>query len=303
MNKILSASMTLLAIALLAGCNSTTHNATLDDAHNRYYNASTDPNVAKLAALELRDASDSLGRADQALSKGEDTGTVNHLAYLASQKVSIAQETARQKAAELAVANANVKRTQTSLDARTAEADAANRQVASMKETANQQSEELAAANASAAAANANAVSDQATIAKQEQQLKELNAKKTKRGMVITLGDVLFGINKSELKSGGMHNVQKLADFLKEYPKHKVLIEGYTDSTGSAEHNQKLSERRANSVQAALVDQMGISQDRITTRGYGEEFPVAGNNSASNRQMNRRVEIIISDENGTLSPR
>ena len=121
--------------------------------------------------------------------------------------------------------------------------------------------------------------------------------------MVITLGDVLFGINKSELKSGGMHNVQKLADFLKEYPKHKVLIEGYTDSTGSAEHNQKLSERRANSVQAALVSQMGISQDRITTRGYGEEFPVAKNDSTSNRQMNRRVEIIISDENGTLSPR
>lgn len=303
MNKIQSASMTLLAVAILAGCNSTTHNASLDDAHNRYSNASTNPNVANFAALELRDASDSLGKADQALSKGEDTATVNHLAYLASQKVSIAQETAKQKAAELAVANANVKRTQTSLDARTAEADAANRQVASMKETANQQSEELAAANASAAAANANAVSDQATIAKQEQQLKELNAKKTKRGMVITLGDVLFGINKSELKSGGMHNVQKLADFLKEYPKHKVLIEGYTDSTGSAEYNQQLSERRANSVQAALVNQMGISPDRIATRGYGEEFPVAGNDSASNRQMNRRVEIIISDENGTLSPR
>lgn len=303
MNKIQSVSVTLLAIALLAGCNSTTHNASLEDAHNRYNNASTNPDVAQLAALELRDASDSLGKADQALSKGEDTAKVNHLAYLASQKVSIAQETARQKAAELAVANANVQRTQTSLDARTAEANAANRQVASMKETANQQSEELAAANASAAAANANAASGQATIARQEQQLKELNAKKTKRGMVITLGDVLFGINKSELKSGGMHNVQKLADFLKEYPKHKVLIEGYTDSTGSAEHNQKLSERRANSVQAALVSQMGISQDRITTRGYGEEFPVAKNDSTSNRQMNRRVEIIISDENGTLSPR
>ena len=303
MNKIQSVSVTLLAIALLAGCNSTTHNASLEDAHNRYNNASTNPDVAQLAALELRDASDSLGKADQALSKGEDAARVNHLAYLASQKVAIAQETARQRMAELAVANANVQRTQTSLDARTAEANAANRQVASMKETANQQSEELAAANASAAAANANAASGQATIARQEQQLKELNAKKTKRGMVITLGDVLFGINKSELKSGGMHNVQKLADFLKEYPKHKVLIEGYTDSTGSAEHNQKLSEQRANSVQAVLVSQMGISQDRITTRGYGEEFPVAKNDSTSNRQMNRRVEIIISDENGTLSPR
>jgi outer membrane protein OmpA-like peptidoglycan-associated protein len=303
MNKIQSVSMTLLAIALLAGCNSTTHNASLADAHNSYNNASSNPNVTNLAALELKEASDSLGKADQALSKGKDTATVNHLAYLANQKVAIAQETAKQKAAEMDVANANVQRTQTSLNARTAEADAANRQVASMKKTADQQTEELAAANAGAAAADANAASDQATIARQDQQLKELNAKKTDRGMVITLGDVLFGINKSELKTGGMHNVQKLADFLKEYPKHKVLIEGYTDSTGSADYNQKLSERRANSVQAALVKDMGISTDRITARGYGKEFPVADNDSASNRQLNRRVEIVISDENGKLSTR
>jgi len=303
MNNIQAFSMTLVAVALLAGCNSTTHNASLADAHVSYNNASANPNVTNLAALELKDASDSLDKADQALSKGEDADRVNHLSYLASQKVAIAQETAKQKAAELAVANANVQRTQTSLDARTAEADAANRQVASMKKTADQQAAELAAANANAAAANANSATDQATIARQEQQLKDLNAKKTKRGMVITLGDVLFGTNKSELKSGGMHNVQKLADFLKEYPKHKVLIEGYTDSTGSAEYNQKLSERRANSVQAALVNKMGIDSDRISSRGYGEEFPAAGNDSSSNRQLNRRVEIIISDENGNLSSR
>lgn len=296
MNKIQTVSMTLIAVALVAGCNSTTHNASLADAHTRYNNASINPNVATLAALELKDASDSLGKADQALSKGKDTDTVNHLAYLASQKVAIAQETASQKVAELAVANAGVQRTQTSLDARTAEADAANRQVESMKKSADQQAAELAAANS-------NSASDQATIARQEQQLKDLNARKTKRGMVITLGDVLFGNNKSELKAGGIHNVQKLADFLNEYPKHKVLIEGYTDSKGSAEYNQKLSERRANFVQAALVNKMGISSDRISSRGYGEEFPAASNDSSSNRQLNRRVEIVISDENGNLSSR
>ena len=68
------------------------------------------------------------------------------------------------------------------------------------------------------AAAGANAERDQALIAQQEQQLKELNAKKTERGLVITLGDVLFSTNKAQLKSGGMRNVQKLADFLKQYP-------------------------------------------------------------------------------------
>jgi outer membrane protein OmpA-like peptidoglycan-associated protein len=289
-------SMTLIAVAILAGCNSTKHNPTLADAHDNYNNASNNPDVTSMAALELKEASDSLVKADQALSQGENATTVDHLAYLASQKVAIAQETAKRKAAELAVADARVMRTQASLDARTAEADASKRQVAIMQSTADQQSEELAAASA-------NAVSDQALISKQAMLLRELNAKQTKRGLVITLGDVLFSTNKSQLKSGGMHNVQKLADFLKDYPKHKVLIEGYTDSIGSEELNQKLSERRANNVRRALVDVMGINPNRITTRGYGEEFPVASNDSDSNRQLNRRVEIIISDENGNISLR
>jgi outer membrane protein OmpA-like peptidoglycan-associated protein len=306
MNKIQSVSVTLLAIALLAGCNSNKHNASLDDAHNRYYNASTNPDVTNLAALELQDASDSLGKADQALSKGEDAAKVNHLAYLASQKVSIAQEAAKQKAAELAVANANVQRTQTSLDARTAEADAAKRQVASMTRTAEEQeaSRKLTAEQQAAylAAANANSASKNDLIAKQASELKELNAQQTKRGLVITLGDVLFGINKSELKSGGLRNVQKLADFLKEYPNHKVLIEGYTDSTGSNSLNQKLSERRARAVKTALVGG-GIDSERVTTRGFGEEFPVASNDTSTSRQLNRRVEVIISDENGDFAER
>jgi outer membrane protein OmpA-like peptidoglycan-associated protein len=306
MNKIKSVSMTLLAVALLAGCNTSKHNASLDDAHNRYNSASASPDVAKLAALELRDASDSLGKADQALSKNEDPAKVDHLAYLASQKVSIAEETAKQKAAELAVANANVQRTQTSLDARTAEADAAKRQVESMKKTAEEQEADrkLIAEQQAAdlAAANANSASKNALIAKQASELKELNAQQTKRGLVITLGDVLFGINKSQLKSGGMRNVKKLADFLKEYPQHNALIEGYTDSTGRAKHNQRLSEQRAAAVKTELVD-AGIGSKRITTRGYGEEFPVAGNDTATSRQLNRRVEVIISDENGNFASR
>jgi outer membrane protein OmpA-like peptidoglycan-associated protein len=289
----------LIAIAILSGCNTTPQNASLVEAHNRYNSASTNPNIAKLAALELREASDSLNKADSALKQGENAATVNHLAYLASQKVAIAQETAKQKSAELAVANANVNRTQASLEARTAEADASKKQVAAMQKTADQQTADLAAAGA-------NAANDQALIAMQEKQLKELkelNAQKTDRGMVITLGDVLFSTNKAQLKSGGIHNVQKLADFLKEYPQHKVLIEGYTDSTGSDAYNQKLSEQRANNVRTALVDSMGIASDRITTRGYGKEFPVASNDTATGRQLNRRVEIIISDENGKIGLR
>jgi outer membrane protein OmpA-like peptidoglycan-associated protein len=120
--------------------------------------------------------------------------------------------------------------------------------------------------------------------------------------MVITLGDVLFSTNKAQLSSGGTRNVQKLADFLKQFEQRKVMIEGYTDSTGSNDYNQMLSVRRADAVRTALID-MGISSDRISTRGYGEAFPVASNKTAAGRQQNRRVEIILSDDNGNIAPR
>ena len=97
-----------------------------------------------------------------------------------------------------------------------------------------------------------------------------------------------------------MRSMQKLGDFLKQYPQRKVLIEGYTDSTGSDAFNQELSARRANAVKTALMD-MGVSSERIATRGSGKAFPVASNDTASSRQLNRRVEIILSDENGTIA--
>ncbi len=288
--------MTLIAVAILSGCSSVPKgNTSLEDAHSSYNSARNNPQVTNLAPLELKAAGDTLDQADQALNKGQGDAQVNHLAYMASQQVAIAEETAKRKTAELAVTEASAQRGEVRLEARTAEADAANQQAAIAQETAAQQTAALAAAGA-------NAERDQALIAQQEQQLKELNAKKTARGMVITLGDVLFSTNKAELASGGTRNVQKLADFLKQFMQRKVMIEGYTDSTGSNDYNQMLSVRRADAVRSALID-MGISSDRINTRGYGEEFPVASNKTAAGRQQNRRVEIILSDDNGNIAPR
>jgi outer membrane protein OmpA-like peptidoglycan-associated protein len=135
-----------------------------------------------------------------------------------------------------------------------------------------------------------------------EMQLKELDARKTDRGIVVTLGDVLFDTNQARLKSGGVRNVQKLADLFKQYPQRTALIEGFTDSTGSATHNMELSFERAGAVRTALLD-MGIDKDRMTSRGYGESYPVAGNDTPTGRQLNRRVEIIVSDETGKIAPR
>lgn len=323
--------LALIAIAVLSGCTATPpQNTQLTAAHSNYNEARNNPQVTELAALELKDAGDTLNKADTALSKGESLATVDHLAYLANQKVGIAQETARQKKAELAVTNAAAKRNEVRLEARTAEADTAKRQVATAKEKAKLQAADLtaadekaklqaadlaaadekaklqaadlAAADAELAAADARAQRDQELIEQQEQQLKELNAQKTERGLVITLGDVLFNTNKAQLKSGGMHNVQKLADFLNQYPQHNVLVEGHTDSTGSDSYNLELSDRRANAVRTALIDK-GVSSNRVATRGYGEAYPVTGNDTVTGRQLNRRVEIILSDNNGNIVPR
>jgi outer membrane protein OmpA-like peptidoglycan-associated protein len=135
-----------------------------------------------------------------------------------------------------------------------------------------------------------------------EAQLQALNAKKTSRGMVVTFGDVFFDTDQSQIKSGGMRSIDTLANFLNQYPQRKALVEGFTDNVGGDEHNLSLSGRRANAVRTALVDK-GVDISRVSTRGYGEAFPVAGNDSAGGRQLNRRVEIILSDDGGVIAPR
>lgn len=343
-----------LIAAVASGCNTMPQNSSLAEAHNSYNLARSSEQVTNLAAVELKDAEDSLNKADRALSNGENDNTVNQLAYIAKQKIAMAQETAKRRTAEQDVANASATRDKVRLEARTAEADAAKQQAAIAQQTAEQQAAALAAASSEAernqirheatvaeaeaakkqaasaqesaqlqaaeaksnsdrelaeaktnsarelAEAKAAAEHDRATIAEQEAQMKELNAKKTERGLVITLGDVLFSSGKTELKSRGKSSMQKLADFLKQYPHRTVLVEGYTDNTGSDALNQELSARRANAVKTALMD-MDVEGERISTRGHGKAFPVASNSTASSRQLNRRVEIILSDENGNIA--
>lgn len=152
---------------------------------------------------------------------------------------------------------------------------------------------------ASAQRAEARLESREAQIRKLQQ---DLQAKQTERGTLVTFGDVLFDYDRAELKPGGMRSVQKLADFLNENTERKVIVEGYTDSTGSAEYNQRLSERRADAVRMALV-KMGVDPARVVTQGYGKEYPVANNGTSSGRAMNRRVEVTISDDNKPVAPR
>ena len=286
--------LSLIAIAVLAAC-STAPTQQLIEARSSYAAAQNDPQVVKFAEPELRQAGAQLNEAELSATNGDSEAQIDHLAYVAKQRVTIAQETARQKSAELSAAGAAAEREKMRLDARTVEADTATRAAAAsgLAAEASQRQSELSQRQADAA----NAHSQQL-----EAQLKELDAKKTERGIVITLGDVLFDTNKSDLKAGGMRNVQKLADVLKEYPERNVLVEGFTDSTGSSEYNQDLSDRRARAVRTALQD-TGVSRERISNRGYGKTFPVADNATAEGRQLNRRVEIIVSGDGKAIAPR
>lgn len=136
----------------------------------------------------------------------------------------------------------------------------------------------------------------EATRAKSlEQELADLKAKKTDRGLVLTLGDVLFDTGKATLKPGAYATIDRLAMALKEVPARKVMIEGHTDSVGSDEYNQQLSENRALSVQAALMER-GVQGNQITTVGKGESTPVASNGDPGGRQQNRRVELIFQED-------
>ncbi|MBV6286798.1 OmpA family protein [Pseudomonas aegrilactucae] len=132
--------------------------------------------------------------------------------------------------------------------------------------------------------------------------LQQLKAKQTDRGTVVTFGDVLFDTGRAELKGSSQRNIEQLADYLRANPERKVRVEGFTDSTGADAFNQQLSEQRAAAVANALRRQ-GIQAQRVISTGYGKAYPVASNASASSRQLNRRVEVIISHGDSVVGGR
>ncbi len=117
---------------------------------------------------------------------------------------------------------------------------------------------------------------------------------KTARGVVVNLPDILFDINKATLKQNTQVALAKLAGIVQLFPKINLRIEGYTDSTGSDELNQRLSRDRAESVRAFL-ERQGVAGSRLTAAGYGPRFPVADNATPEGRAKNRRVEIVLAE--------
>jgi outer membrane protein OmpA-like peptidoglycan-associated protein len=303
MKKIYATPILLAIAALIGACSGMpTTTSLLDQARGDYMAAQSNPNIARYASLEMKQAGEAMEQANAAANDKDSAEKVDKLAYLAKQKIALTQEKASQKLSEAHVASAGKERSQMILNQRTNEADEAK--ASAERATAAAQRATMAAqlAQGETAEAQRKTRDAQAHATQLQAQLNDLAAKQTERGMVVTMGDVLFGTDIARLSPEGMRTAQKLADMLQQNPQRTVLVEGFTDSTGAASHNQELSERRATAVRSALQD-MGISRERVAVRGFGHAYPVAANDTAPNRQLNRRVEIVISDASGKIAQR
>lgn len=125
-------------------------------------------------------------------------------------------------------------------------------------------------------------------------QLENLQLRQTESGVVVTLGDVLFASGETQLLESALSSLEEVVDLLQTEPDKKIRVEGHTDARGSAEANQDLSQKRADSVREALIS-LGVAEERITALGMGEDFPIASNDDEAGRAQNRRVDVILLD--------
>ncbi|BBT17953.1 membrane protein [Metapseudomonas otitidis] len=253
------------ALLLLGGCASSRQaEQSLDEARNRFQQVKEDPQVLASAPKDVIRAGESLARAERLATYWGNDGDVEHYAFLS------------QRYSQIATQHSELVRDQ-------------ERAVRLQGEQERLQ-QSLREAKLLSAQQKGNWL---------EEQMVALAATETDRGLVMTLGDVLFDTGRSELKGRANRTVLKLVQFLQINPRRTVRIEGYTDSSGTREENLALSRDRAQAVADVLTD-LGVDAKRIEVKAYGEAFPIAENASNSGRAQNRRVEIVISDEKGNL---
>jgi outer membrane protein OmpA-like peptidoglycan-associated protein len=225
-----------------------------------------DTDVLRSAPKDVIRAGELLGRAERLSSYLGSGGDVAHYAYLSSRYSEIAREHSNLLLSKERLAKMELERQRLQLALREAKLASAQ-----------QQGKWL------------------------EDQIVSLATTETERGLVMTLGDVLFGTGRAELNSSANRTVLKVVQFLQLNPRRVVRIEGYTDNTGDKQENLQLSQDRAQSVADVLTD-LGVDEQRIQVQGYGVEYPVQANASERGRAQNRRVEIVFSDSNGKLGP-
>ena len=253
-----------LLVVGLSGCAGQHSDASLQQANTDFQKVKEDSNVLRIAPKDVIRAGESLARADRLSSYWGSGADVQHYAYLSQRYSEIARQHTEKALNEERAAKLELERQRLQLALREAK-------LLSVQ----QQGKWL------------------------EEQIISLATTQTDRGLVMTLGDVLFDTGEAELKSSANRTVLKIVQFLQLNPKRVVRIEGYTDSTGGKQENRKLSRDRAQAVADMLMD-LGIDDKRIHVEGHGDEYPVEANASERGRAQNRRVEIVFSDEKGQL---
>ncbi len=269
-----------LATLLLAGCAAAPESVPeVEQARQKVDSLAADPRAVAVANKDLTAARSALALAETSLADRADREVVAHHAYLAERQAETGLARIEEAEARERIGKAEEERQAILLEARERQAQAAQRDAQASQESALQARAEL-------------------------EQLREdyaaLEAKQTERGMVLTLGDVLFDTAESTLKPGAMPTIDRLAEFLSRNDNTQIRIEGHTDSVGTEEYNAALSERRARAV-ADAVAARGIPVSRIVAVGRGENLPVASNDTAGGRQQNRRVEIVFSEPDGAFA--
>ena len=294
----------IILSALVAACASVPSSPEGSSELRSKLNAlQNDPNLARHAQVEIREAEEAVRLAEQPLPRSVDQALAAHRVYMADHKLEIARARANTRYAESQRSVLGEERERARLAARTreadrarADADLARGQAGRAQADAQMARDEAERARRAADAARAAETESEAAAARRaaelQRQIEILEAEITSRGLVLTLGDVLFATASAQLQGGAYGNLDKLVSFLDQYPERRVHVEGHTDNVGEVEYNRDLSRRRADSVRRFLIER-GIASERITTAGIGMDQPVASNANASGRQMNRRVEIII----------
>jgi len=290
MKRISNAFIFASIVAALAGCETKpADDGLLVQARAAIAQAEADPNVTKYAPTELDRARKLLINAEGAAKeKGATNVNTSHYAYLATQTAHVAEQRAHEQVAGARLKAGEVERQKILLSARENETQQA-------QAVATQARNELQNAQAETAQA-------QQEAQRLAAQLENVQASQTDRGLVLTLDDVLFDTGRAQLKPGSQRSLEQIAAFLNEHPERNVQIEGFTDNQGPDDYNIELSQSRADAVAMAII-RRGIDAQRVRAMGYGEEFPVASNDNSGSRQLNRRVEIIVSKDDKAIPAR
>lgn len=292
-------------LVVLGGCAASAQQraarSQLERAQEAYLQAESDPSVQAYAPVRLAEAQKALQDAQQAKHSDE----MLHLSYLAERKAQIASVTGatgktEQRTEQLRKETSEVllQKRDRELKVARSETDTKAREAEQWRRLAEARAKDDAKVRDARQAEDAEAKALEAERAKAAalaNELASLKAQHTDRGLVLTVGDVLFAPGKAEVGPGAQRSIDKLAEFLRAYPKRNVLIEGHTDNLGNEDFNVKLSQQRADSVRDLLIAR-GVSPQRIRTKGYGPKFPVVDNESAAGRQQNRRVEVLVLNE-------